>query len=306
MISFKRWVREFFGLSHSQANGFIVLIPLLALIIFSEPAWRWYKSKNTDDFLSDRAKLDSLVQIWETDLAAGKTPEKNAVVPDPFHFNPNQATESDLVRLGFSTSLSARISRYRDKGGKFRVKSDLLKIYGIDSALYERLYAFIDLPEKSSPEKRHTETKKVFEHKKPAAPVVEKFDLNLADTAQLKTIRGIGEKLSLRIVKYRDALGGFIRMEQVAEIFGLDSTVVNRLSTNSFIASGFTPSQIPVNTAGERILAAHPYLSREAARSIVAYRFQHGRFETMDDLRKIHGMDDKTIRKIAPYLTMDD
>lgn len=309
MISIKRWVKEFFGLSHSQANGFIILIPLLALILFSEPIWKWYAGRKKYDFSADQAKLDSLITIWEKDSVESLHHQANeSLVRERFYFNPNQTTEEQWLRLGFSKTLSKRLIRYRDKGGKFKVKSDLLKIYGMDSSLYQNLYAFIDLPVKIESGKRdgNQATRKYDTQRASSVKSLERFDLNTADTSQLKKINGIGVKLSLRIIKYREALGGFVRMEQLSEIYGLDTAVVSRLSRRSFIMTDFRPSQLNLNTVEESRLAAHPYFKKEAARSIVAYRFQHGRFQTMSDLRKIHVIDEQTFQKITPYLNVDE
>jgi DNA uptake protein ComE-like DNA-binding protein len=128
----------------------------------------------------------------------------------------------------------------------------------------------------------------------------------MADTIQLKTIFGIGERLSSRIVNYRRVLGGFVTPDQIREVYGLDSAVVERLLKASFIEEGFQPVRININKADEVTMAAHPYLSKPVATAIVTYRFQHGEFTGLDDLRKIHALDIKTIQKIAPYLTIDD
>jgi competence protein ComEA len=304
MIWIKRWVKDFFTLSRSQVNGFIVLIPLLVIILFAEPVWHWYVSLRTEDFSMDRAKLDSLIALWDV-----KRPESNNGIPSTtnpvksafFSFDPNQATAEEFQALGFSSALSGRIVHYREKGGKFRVKSDLLKIYGVDSSFYQQLYTFIDLPEKVEFKKKE------YGYKKPSREkYISKFDLNRADTSQLKKIYGIGERLSLRIIKYRDALGGFIVMDQVLEVYGLDSAVVNRLVTACFVENDFQPVKININTADENTLATHPYLKNAAAKSIVAYRFLHGEFKALDDLRKIHALEDNTIQKITPYLTVGD
>lgn len=47
------------------------------------------------------------------------------------------------------------------------------------------------------------------------------IELNSADTTELKQLRGIGSKLSQRIVKYRKKIGGFTRKEQLKDIYGL-------------------------------------------------------------------------------------
>lgn len=304
MIWIKRWVKDFFYLSHSQVNGFVVLVPLLAMILFSAPAWQWYLSQQKKDFSRDRAVLDSLVALWGENRSEeiAKTDDGILMKPTLSMFDPNHTTADELVLLGFSTTLSKRIVNYRQKGGTFRTKPDLLKIYGMDSSLYQQLYAFIDLPVTKA------ESRKIdYPPRSPiSARVNSTFDLNRADTAQLNSIYGIGEKLSVRIIKYREALGGFVRMEQVLEVYGLDTAVVNRLGKASFVENGFQPRKLNINTAEEFQLAAHPYLKKSTARSIVTYRFQHGEFMTLDDLGKIHALDQKTIEKIIPYLTIED
>lgn len=251
--------------------------------------------------------LDSLVGVWEAGLEKDKVEEKDPVALSVFRFDPNTATVEQWRALGLSAASATRIAHYREKGGKFRVKADLLKIYGIDSAFYRRVFAYIALPEN----KTATDGKQNFWDKRPneskESPFkknIARFDINAADTAQLKSVYGIGEKLSQRILKYRDALGGFVTLEQLTEIYGLDTAVVARLKTKCVVLPDFRPYRININQADEKRLAAHPYLKSGAARIIVAYRFQHGEFASLDDLRKIQGLDPKIIDKIAPYLTL--
>jgi DNA uptake protein ComE-like DNA-binding protein len=95
-------------------------------------------------------------------------------------------------------------------------------------------------------------------------------------------------------------------MDQLHEVFGLDSMAIRGVLAASFVAENFRPVTININTSDEKRLAFHPYLSNTAARSIVAYRFQHGEFKTIGELRNIHALDEKTIQKITPYLTLGD
>ena len=305
MFRIRRWIKEFFSLSHSQTNGFIILVPLLGVIIFSGPLWHWYISTREIDRSRDLAILDSMVARWDTHSISEEGPKIDSV-KSPFHFDPNRATLQELQALGFSSILATRIDRYRQKGGKFFVKKDLLKIYGMDSAFYKQLYSFIKLPDKKQVERRQYKKTDVAGKNTPVKTPAIRFDINKADTTQLMSVVGIGAKRALRIIKYRDALGGFITMDQLQEVFGLDSVVVRELLDATFLASDFKPMTINVNTSDEKSLAFHPYLSNTAARSIVAYRFQHGEFKTMGELRNIHALDEKTIQKITPYLTLGD
>lgn len=239
--------------------------------------------------------LDSLIAQWEVDQFHVDS-TNHQKLPLLFSFDPNTVSQEDLQLLGFQVSLAKRIVNYRNKGGRFRVKADLLKMYGIDTTLYQNLYNYILLP--ASLEKQPLVTKA----ETPRKSSKEAFDINLADTVKLESIYGIGTKLSKRIIKYREKLGGFTSMTQLNEIWGLDSTLVNQLIKRSFIAPDYVPLQLDINQATEMELSAHPYLSRNTAKVIVAYRFQHGAFNHIEDLGKIEALDINTIQKITPYL----
>ncbi len=297
---------EFLSLSHSQANGIMVLLPLLAAIILSGPAWHFYISRQPEDTTEDEALLDSLVALWVVDSAnhRGQVFEKdNGKSKQLFKFDPNAVSQADLQKLGFSSFLSTRIVRYRERGGKFRVKSDLLKIYGVDSTFYNQIKAFIDLPSRREP-RQAAKLAERYRYEQRQRNIIEKFDLNTADTTTLSRIRGIGQRLALRIVKYREALGGFVNMDQIKEVYGLDTVVIQRITNSGYLARDILPRQLDINTAGEKDLAAHPYLTGSEARSIVAYRFQHGEFKALDDLRKIQVLKEETLMRIFPYLSI--
>jgi competence ComEA-like helix-hairpin-helix protein len=122
----------------------------------------------------------------------------------------------------------------------------------------------------------------------------------------LRNVYGIGVKLASRVVKFRDALGGFVREEQLYEVYGLDSSVVERALRLFYIDENFVPKQLNINAVSDSTLTAHPYLGRKEARAIVTYRFQHGEFTGLEDLRNILGLDAETIEKIRPYLSVQE
>lgn len=264
----------------------------MLVIVFIVPAIKAFYPHTNNDFTKERKELDSILLAWEQDSA------NDTIAIEPVTFNPNSATINQLVNAGLSSSLATRIDNYRKKGGHFKVKSDLLKMYGMDSSLYLKLFTYIDLPEKTTSNKT---TLSSFEQKQPTQKT---FDLNKADTSQLKTIYGIGSKLSVRIIRYRDLLGGFISMNQLYEVYNLDSAVISELEKKSYITSEFTPKKISINSATEKELAAHPYLSWSLAKAITAYRFQHGNYSSIDDLKKITLINDTIFQKISPYISI--
>lgn len=299
-MNIRRWIGNFFGFTRNQTNGFILLLPLVAIFIFSEPIRRWYLSRQPRDFSKERATLDSLSSLWQKE-EINTVPDDEAKSITLFAFDPNLASEDELKALGFSTGLSSRLINYRKKGGNFKAKSDLLKLYGMDSAFYLSIEPFVVIPERKEIPEKAVPIKTESIRKEPV-----KFDLNLADTSVLKTIYGIGTKLSSRIYAYRESLGGFTSPNQVYEVYGLDSVVIDRLISTSFIREDFFPRQLNLNSINEQDLSAHPYISKRMARAIVTYRFQHGKFGSVEDLRKILQLDDNQLNKIKPYLTVDN
>jgi competence protein ComEA len=299
MNTIRKWIRNAFGFSAREVNGFVILLPLTMIIVLAQPLYRLWLMEQQRDFTPERNMLDSLITLWGNET----TDTAKAAKPSLFAFDPNKASIKELRALGFSEILSTRIASYRQKGGQFSVKRDLMKIYGLDSTFYFRLYTYISLPEKNE-RKFEDKNSTVKKHRKPHVP--SSFNLNLADTAQLKTIYGIGPVLASRIVRFREKLGGFVKREQLGEVYGLDSAAVRRLCNVAFITSDFIPKKINMNVADETELSAHPYIKRPMAGAIVAYRFQHGNFSRVEDLRKLSLLKAEDIDKILPYLKVNE
>ncbi len=299
MNRLRAWIRSFFAFSRSETNALLILLPLMVLLIFSEPAYRYWFTNQELTFSKDSLRLDSLVAKWQWE----KVDSVSESVDRPlFRFNPNTASTDSLLQLGFSPSLARRIVNYRTKGGVFKIKSDLLKMYGADTLLYHKLYSFIDLPLVA--EKKRKEFSKDSFLTRPIVAIT-RLDLNVADTAQLITVYGIGSKFSMRIVEYRERLGGFVSMDQLNEVYRLDTTAIGRLKKKFFVSPGFVPRQIQLNSVTEKELAAHPYISYKLAASVVAYRFQHGYFTSIEDLVNLKLLTEKDFQRIKPYITIN-
>lgn len=297
----KRWIRSYFGFSRTETNGFMVLLPLMAIAIFSAPVYRWLVT-DRDIPAGEYAYLDSLTMRWETPAQA---PAAVAVVKR-FPFDPNTVTHPELLNLGFDERLATRLVNYRSKGGYFRVKSDLLKLYGMEPDFFAAISPFVQLPEEVEiPEKRTAIARNSPDSgsKSTNLSIEAGFDLNTADSLRFQAIRGIGKVLSGRILRFRESLGGFIDPNQLYEVYGLDSAVVADLLRYGFVEEDFVPNRININEASENDLERHPYLSRKQATAIVTYRFQHGPFSSVMELKRVLPAPDTALKRILPYLT---
>jgi DNA uptake protein ComE-like DNA-binding protein len=304
MKSVRKWIRDVFGFSGNEINGFMILLPLMVVLICSEPVYHTWVA--TEQRVSnDSVKLDSIATQWN---ALQIELIKDGDTPDSlFAFDPNTVQEQDLRKLGFTEISAKRIAAYRRKGGVFRVKADLLRIYGLDSALYNQLYGYIRLPTRLLPargqERVFYSPRSGFRNEN---EVAQKFDLNTADSLLLKSVYGIGSRLAARVIKFRESLGGFVNTDQLFEVYGLDSITVTRLLDVCFIEKNFTPEKININTADEQRLSAHPYVRYKLARLLVSYRFQHGDFREVSDIKKLSAIEPQKVERLLPYLKVKD
>ncbi|HEY6955315.1 MAG TPA: helix-hairpin-helix domain-containing protein [Flavisolibacter sp.] len=214
-----------------------------------------------------------------------------------FRFDPNTLSVEGWQRLGLSERTSRTIEKYRSKGGKFYRPEDIQRIWGLPNGFYERVedYIVITVKESNYPKSRD----KAYERSEKKVLIV---DINQADTSAFIALPGIGSKLAARIVNFRDKLGGFYSIDQVAETYGLPDSTFQTIKT-SLQLSGSVKT-INVNTATKDELKAHPYIRWNLANAIVEYRNQHGSFKGLDELKNIAVIDEVTFEKIKHYLSV--
>jgi competence ComEA-like helix-hairpin-helix protein len=127
------------------------------------------------------------------------------------------------------------------------------------------------------------------------------LNLRTADTTELKMIRGIGSYRAKMIVRYREQLGGYARVEQMLEARGMDKVVADSILPHFYIDS-VVVNKMPVNKMRPEVLQRHPYLNFEQAKAIYEYRRKHIRIKSAEELKKIKELGPKDIEKIVIYL----
>ena len=128
-------------------------------------------------------------------------------------------------------------------------------------------------------------------------------NINLADSLQWRKLRGVGAKRSIHILNYKNALGGFVHISQVNEVFSINDSLFKSFKRFLNIKDS-SLVKININTCSVKQLKNHPYINWNLANSIVNFREQHGLFKLLEDLKKIHILDKKLYYKIVPYLTI--
>lgn len=127
------------------------------------------------------------------------------------------------------------------------------------------------------------------------------FELNTADTLDLQQLRGIGPSYARRIVKYRQLLGGYVRVEQLREVYGMTEELYQQVAPHVTVDAS-RARKLAVNTATVDQLKRHPYLDYYQAKAIVNFRNSGVRFGGVEELSQVNLLDEETLRKIAPYI----
>lgn len=305
-------LQDFFGISRKEARGALVMMAACLLIVWTPFLFRrWIlPGLPLDTRPVELRVLDSIATLLEKQQQPRETKYSRrgngamvneAVLTD---FDPNRCSEQELLALGIPAFLARRIQKFRAKGGTFRRKEDLLKIYDFPPLLYKRLEPHIVMAGAEAAPAQYSrpgpDTSRARRAR--AARYPEPFDINQCDTSQLIRLKGIGSKLSQRILKFRDALGGFHSADQFSEVYGLDSLALSELRRYALVRSGVR--KININTATAEELGQHSYLrNRKTVSVLINYRQQHGPFRSLDELRNVKVLDEPTIQKVGPYLS---
>jgi competence protein ComEA len=287
MKPIRDFLRNHISFSYKEASGFAVILIILLFCFTATYYFKNHTHKEYQSLASDQRKLDSVLALLQ------REPSR---ITQLKLFNPNNSTLDDLLEVGFSESLANRIINYRNKGGKFKTKNDLGKIYGLSAQKFQEVYPYIDLPEYlpsvSAPKEYPAKT---------AVRKEKQINLNTSQAEDLIKIRGIGPVLSERILKFRSALGGFVNANQLYEVYSLDSLLVKELHKITYIDKDFSPAKIDLNLATKEVLSAHPYIKYKKAEAIIRLR-KNKPLSSLDEIGASGIFSTEEFTKLKPYL----
>lgn len=206
-----------------------------------------------------------------------------------FLFDPNKATDDEFHRLGLSVKQVTTIRNYQKKGGSFKDKEDFFRMWGLSEDQKRILADFVKID--------YLETSHF--RKKTTAQNLQ-IDLNSSDSVQLKLLPGIGDKLSKRIVKYRDLLGGFYSIKQLKEVYGLSEQTILQIEDKVTVDMAKI-RKLDINFSDVNELSRHPYLQKNLARQIVKFRTKNGSIRDLAVLRDSMVLNIDDYNRLKPY-----
>lgn len=224
-------------------------------------------------------------------------------------FDPNTVDSLTLIQFGIKPWKVKNFLHYRAAGKVFRSAEDIGDTYGWTAEDVQRLTPYVSVGTAYQKRKETPRFEERKEHKEEGAKPVEtkkfhtltKVDVNEADTAMLRRIPGIGEKISVAIVRYRQRLGGFHSVEQLREI----SIVSPELLEWFTVSSSAAVQKIHLNKASFQVLNSHPYISYEQTKALLQYIRLYGKVKDEETLLATGIFTKEELEKLRPYIAYE-
>ena len=237
----------------------------------------------------EQKKIDSLKKLFQS---------KDSI--RVFPFNPNFITDYKGYTLGMSVKEIDRLHAFRKLDKYVNSKEQFQEVTLVSDSLLNAISPYFKFPDwiKSNKESKPSHKK----NNRNNGSIVK--DINVVTALELKTINGIGDKLSARIIKFRDRLGGFLVNEQLYDVYGLDVEVANRALEKFKVVQPPPIKKININLANKEEIAELVYISHSVANKIIKYRELNGSIKSFDELTKVDDFPSEKLARIALYLSL--
>lgn len=293
---FTKFFKEYFSFSKYERNAIVILVLIIAALTtyyFIAPYAVMKSQTDFSKFENEIQKLDKIIK--ENDSIKVEQRVDNEKSYSMKSFDPNTVSYQELIEMGFEEKLAKTIINYRSKVGEFKSPDDLTKVYGMTNDFFDRIYNYINI--KNTDKENHFSEIAI-------APEFITYDINIATAKDLETLKGIGKVYSERIINYRNSLGGFVKVDQLLEVYGIDSLIFMQIK-NHFITSNIPVKKISINSSSYKDLVSHPYINKELASSIIKYISTNGPLKSLDELYD-EGMikDLSEFKSLLPYLKL--
>jgi len=294
-------LKSHFWYHKSQRNGIFIVV-LLILILQSIIFFVDFSSEDVD-FLDSiqvskiRKQIDSLKAIEK----AHRTPK---IVP----FNPNYISDYKASQLGLSLAETDRLFLFREKNKFINSKREFQKITKVSDSLLAKIAPYFKFPDwvsRVNQQKQRNNKNSLKSNSISKNKTISTKDINKATKEDLKTVNGIGEKLSERIIKYRSKLQGFSFESQLHEVWGLKKEIITRLFSIFTIIEKPIIKKRNINTLTFKELLKNPYIDYDLCKKIFEYKDEIAEFQNISELKNIKDFPMAKYDRIVLYLMAD-
>lgn len=273
--------KSYFQFTRKERNGILFLISIIVLV--------WVIYISVDFFFKpnplDYSRFEKQIDLFYASMNDTKSiPKKNIAYNKDTCIIDVNSPQIDLLHcIGINDHLANTWINFTKKGGTFKTIEEVKKLWGMNDSIFNTIAPYLTLCKNESKEINSTFSNKTWQNTKKSEKKVEMIEINTADTIELKKLPGIGKSFALRIVKYRNRLGGFYAKEQLMEIYGFKQELFDKISPYIYV-DVFEIKKININTSDYSTLIQNPYFTKEAVKTILQYRKNYGKFNNGNDL----------------------
>ena len=287
--------KSHFWYNKNQRNGILFLVLLIFILQF---IYFFVDFSSDKEINIDTSELNIFQQQIDSLKEVKKENEKTKIFP----FNPNYITDFKGYQLGMSVEEIDKLLAFRKTGKFVNSNEEFQNITGINDSLLMAISTYFKFPDWVNSKKDKENLRK---SKNTNLSKQEIRDLNLVTVKELILINGIGDKLSKRIIDYRELLKGFSFNEQLYEVYFLDTIVANNVLNRYQVLNKPKIEKLEINSANFKEVLHLPYIDYDLTKKIFNYRDEIGAYSTLEDLKKIDSFPLEKYDRIALYLTTD-
>lgn len=288
-------VSTYFKFTNQQRTGifllFVIIIILQGIYFFVDFSFVEKEFPEKQDWMALQSEIDS--------LKSSRSAEKTKV----YTFNPNFISDYKGYKLGMSTQEIDRLLAFRKENKYVSSAEEFQEVTKVSDSLLSAMSPLFKFPDWIQNKNVSNREKKEYpkkDYKKEEKIIL--LDINQASQEDLIKLYGIGEGLSLRILKQKEIFGCFVSMEQMNDIWGLSPEVLLQLNTHFKVVIPPNIKRIKINDASLKELSQFPYFKYALAKQIVTSRSMNGNFDNIEDLAKIKDFPVDKAKIISLYL----
>lgn len=114
----------------------------------------------------------------------------------------------------------------------------------------------------------------------------------------------LAAKREKRMKRYFPGADGEVRLTAVGDTADRDTTSADAADTTDQAAGNPQDELINVNAAGREQLMTLPGIGPAYSDRIINYRENHGKFNSVEELKKIKGIGEKRLEKLKPFVKL--
>jgi len=315
-------LKKYFTFKKNDRIGLISLSMIVLIVIIIDLSLpKLIKNNEKFDFTEFSAEIDtfmlSLVDV-DDDVYISRLDSFIIAKYDTlnlFMFDPNYTSNTEWKLLGLTDKQITTLNNYKNRGGRFKIKDDFRKIYGIRTMQFKLLKPYIDLPDSvatNNSQQSYSNNYSLNNNSSDNNFTLFEFDPNTATDDDFKNL-GLNTGQISTINKYRNNGGFFKVKEDFKKIYVISDYDYNRLEQYIVIQQTSSNQQtvivdipiVEINSADTSLFKQLPGIGTVISKRIVKYRTILGGYYSIEQVKEVYGVSVETFDEIKQYLTIN-